>query len=497
MNVHLDSRLKAVAEEVRPEVRVADVGTDHGLIPCLLSLSKEKRPKKIYASDIAEKPLDRARRSAALYGCDDIEFILCDGLSKIPPCDDIIIAGMGGENIAKIVKSCPFLSNYPRFILQPMTRAFVLRRELYGSGFEIEREKAAYAAGKIYTVMICRYTGKKKKISDEFAFFGKNTDEAYVSKQLETLKKMGKGSEKFLLLAQKKERELTSKGPPAAQNYQKNEKRRQKMALSAANGKRIITVRDVYECINSFAPFASQDSFDNSGLLVGDMNAVVSKGQICLDITNKVVEEAAAKGADLIISHHPVIFHKLDRLDTKDPVFSLAKNGINALCVHTPLDMAKGGISDIMLDLLDFGGQTRVLDPIHKDGTGYGRIVELDFAADGKALASIAKKAFNCTVVRYYDSGRNIKTVGVCSGAGGSEKDVINACRRGCDALITGDVKHSGFIEAMNRGLTLIDAGHFHTENIVCGWLAAKLEEMLKTEFSVAESSVDNVKYLF
>lgn len=256
-----------------------------------------------------------------------------------------------------------------------------------------------------------------------------------------------------------------------------------------------MTVGDVYRFIDSRAPFNTQDSFDNSGLLVGTMAATVTKIAICLDITRKTAEEAAIQGADLIISHHPVIFHKLSRIDVSNPINILIKNNINAICAHTNVDMAKDGISDMMLELLDIKSDAAVLEPIHSDGTGYGRIAKLDFAADAPSLAAMCKKAFHCRIVRYYDSGRVIKTVGVYSGAGGSEVNVVNAAEKGCDALITGDVKHSGFIEALNRGMTLIDAGHFHTENIICGKLAAEIEAALGVETFICENSKDIVSY--
>lgn len=257
-----------------------------------------------------------------------------------------------------------------------------------------------------------------------------------------------------------------------------------------------ITVGDVYRFIDAYAPFATQDKFDNSGLLVGSMDAAADRIQVCLDITRQAVEEAAAKGAQLIVSHHPVIFHKLSALENCNPVTLLIKHGISAICAHTNVDMAKNGITDVMLELLDIRGDTRVLEPVHSDGTGYGRIVELDFVADAEGLAQKCKKAFGCHVVRYYDSRKNIKTVGLCSGAGGSEDNVAHAAKMGCDALITGDVKHSGFVEAANRGITVIDAGHFHTENIICGQLAAMLDERFDAAVYVAESSLDLASYV-
>ena len=257
-----------------------------------------------------------------------------------------------------------------------------------------------------------------------------------------------------------------------------------------------VTVGDIYRFIDGFAPFAAQDKFDNSGLLVGSMEAVADRIEVCLDITRQAVEEAAEKGAQLIVSHHPVIFHKLSELEPCNPVYLMAKHGISAICAHTNVDIAKGGISDIMLELLELNGEARVLEPIHSDGTGYGRIVELDFVSDAEGLARKCKEAFGCSVVRYYDSRKNIKTVGVCSGAGGSEENVAHAAKMGCDALITGDVKHSGFVEAANRGITVIDAGHFHTENIICGQLAAMLEQKFDVEAYVAENSVDLASYI-
>ena len=256
-----------------------------------------------------------------------------------------------------------------------------------------------------------------------------------------------------------------------------------------------VTVGDVYRYINAMAPFDTQDKFDNSGLLVGNMESTVTKAAVCLDITQKAAEEAAHKGAELIVSHHPLIFHKLSAIEIHNPLNILIKNDISAICAHTNVDICKNGISDMMLELLDFKGETRVLEPIHSDGSGYGRIVELDFVSDADSLASLCNIAFHCNTVRYYDSGRIVKIVGVCSGAGGSEENVENAVKMGCDALITGDVKHSGFIEAANRGITLIDAGHFHTENIICGKIAADLEADLGIEAFISENSVDILKY--
>lgn len=197
MNIHLDRRLKTVAELVRIDKRIADIGTDHALVPCWLY---RQGAKEIYASDIAEGPLSRAKATAELYGITDIKTVLSDGLDNIPPVDDVIIAGMGGEMIADIVSRCGFLNRDMHFILQPMTKDHVLRRRLYGNGLEITEERTAVVSKKVYTVMLCVYTGVKRDIDDAFAFLGKNRDGLYLKKVLDKLEKMGKGEAKYLKL---------------------------------------------------------------------------------------------------------------------------------------------------------------------------------------------------------------------------------------------------------------------------------------------------------
>ncbi|MGN0617953.1 MAG: class I SAM-dependent methyltransferase [Ruminiclostridium sp.] len=190
--IRLDPRLAAIAKMVRLNRRICDVGTDHALLPCYL---REAGAGDIIACDINEGPLEAAAATVAKYGAGDcIKLIKSDGLESVPPCEDIIVAGMGGELIARIVTECRFITPDTRFILQPMTKAEVLRRELYKSGFEIEREEAAKAAGKIYTVMLVKYTGIKTEIEEKFAYFGKNESPEYSESVKKRLLKLSKGN---------------------------------------------------------------------------------------------------------------------------------------------------------------------------------------------------------------------------------------------------------------------------------------------------------------
>ena len=178
--IRLDERLAAAASFVRTDRRICDVGTDHALLPCYLC---EQGALSVIASDVNENPLAAARANIEKYGCSDrITLVQSDGLRSVPPCDDIIIAGMGGELIAEIIAGCTFVTPDTRFILQPMTKAEVLRRYLYSAGFEIMQEKGAAVSGKAYTVMLVQHTGEKREIDDELAYFGKCTDPRYIRK---------------------------------------------------------------------------------------------------------------------------------------------------------------------------------------------------------------------------------------------------------------------------------------------------------------------------
>ncbi len=257
-------------------------------------------------------------------------------------------------------------------------------------------------------------------------------------------------------------------------------------------------VKSVYDFLNKYAPFDVCDRFDNCGLLTGDMNANVKSICLCLDITNNVIEEAIKRKANLIISHHPVIFNPLKSVTVDTPVYNLVRNKINAICMHTNADMTKDGVTDIMLDLLCFDRSKETLEVKYPDGTGYGKICNLPIPTTATALAETCKEAFECSVVRYIDTfDKPLSRIAVCSGAGAGGGNVQRAIDAGCDAFISGDIKHDLWIDAENAGLCLIDAGHFHTEKVLCNYLLGTLSRKFhNTEIFVAESSKDPCSYV-
>ncbi|MEG2175039.1 MAG: class I SAM-dependent methyltransferase [Oscillospiraceae bacterium] len=173
---HLDKRLWTVASLVRPGVRLADVGCDHGRLIC--ALAQDGVIAGGVACDINEKPLSKAREKIAQSGLESrLTCRLSDGLSSVSSneVDDVVIAGMGGETIAEILSACVWKDHGDKhFLLQPMTCASYLRNWLCANGFALEIERAAEAAGRTYSVMCVRYTGEIRHTAgyDPFVYVG-------------------------------------------------------------------------------------------------------------------------------------------------------------------------------------------------------------------------------------------------------------------------------------------------------------------------------------
>lgn len=189
----LSPRLQTAADLCRRGVTVCDVGTDHAYLACYLA---QNGAKQVIASDVREGPLEAARRTIAQQGVSNVAAVLSDGLEKIDYADDVVICGMGGELIAKIISGCRFLSEDTRFILQPMTKVEVLRRELYAGGFEIVEERTAREGGRLYTVMLVKFTGIIQQPDELFCLCGKITDPDMLRSISTKLRKNAAGIEK-------------------------------------------------------------------------------------------------------------------------------------------------------------------------------------------------------------------------------------------------------------------------------------------------------------
>ncbi|MBE6877002.1 MAG: Nif3-like dinuclear metal center hexameric protein [Ruminococcus sp.] len=254
-----------------------------------------------------------------------------------------------------------------------------------------------------------------------------------------------------------------------------------------------ILVKDIYEIVNQFAPFDTQEKWDNSGLLVGSPKQEVSGVLISLDISVSALNKAQKTGCNLIFSHHPVIFSAIKNLYADSVVYQLAKHDISAICCHTPLDIAKGGINDLIVQKLQSEMQIeeKIL-PVEDDGLG--RIITLKEEISLPKFAQIAKHALHCENVRFSANHQEkIKKIAVCSGSGSSMLEELSGR---CDAFLTGDVKHDRWYKAEELHIALLDCGHYATEVIMIPYVAGKLREAFPELRIIEFAEGDPVRYV-
>ena len=251
-------------------------------------------------------------------------------------------------------------------------------------------------------------------------------------------------------------------------------------------GSDCMTVNEILSYLDDKFPISDALEFDNVGLLIGDGKAQVKKALISLDCTLEIVEKAVETGAELIITHHPVIFNPLKNVLSTSVVYELLKNKISVISMHTNLDVAEGGVNDCLCKALDLFD---VKPYVSADGFTLRSAKCKEITPD--ALAENLKQKLG-GMVKYVEGKKPIEKLLVCSGSGG--EFVYNAIADGFDALISADIKHHQFLDAQNAGISIFDCGHFNTEDVVI----EPLKELLKNRFSSVEFSVShisNIKY--
>lgn len=259
------------------------------------------------------------------------------------------------------------------------------------------------------------------------------------------------------------------------------------------------SVKEIYRYLDNIAPFGLQMDFDNAGFLVGRGEVQVTSILVALDITQEVVKETEELGCQLIVAHHPVIFHPA-RSITDETVngrilLELTEKRIAAICAHTNLDAVAEGVNDCLAAAL---GLTEV-GQLHQDGEdasgrpyGIGRIGTAHVSGLSAAeYAAWVKEKLHAASVRFADGGKSVSKVAVGGGSCGSM--LSDALRAGCDTFVTSDVKYDQYLEAKALGITLMDAGHYATENVVCAPLALRLAQQfpqIKVTVSARHSEV-------
>ncbi len=250
----------------------------------------------------------------------------------------------------------------------------------------------------------------------------------------------------------------------------------------------MVTAGQILNYINEIAPFDTAMSFDNVGLLIGSEDQTSEKVLLALDITSEVIDEAAAEGVKIIISHHPIIFNPLKVIE-KDSISYLAvKNDITVISAHTNLDIANVGVNNTLAESVGV---------VSEGGTDSECLLlgELEEEINSDKFANKIKSALSCHGLRYSRRKGTIKKVGISCGAGGS--NIFAAASAGAEAFVTGEIKHHEILFANERNIAVFDIGHFRSEDMIIPKLALLLgKEFRDTVFKQAESDTDKMMYI-
>jgi len=225
----------------------------------------------------------------------------------------------------------------------------------------------------------------------------------------------------------------------------------------------------ILSILDSIAPFDTAEQWDNVGLMVGDPYQEINSILIALDPSFEVIQSAQSLSANLIISHHPLIFAPLMRIDLHDRVSRkigmLIKSGTALVSMHTNLDAADGGVADVL------AGRLSIQDVQSFGPMRYGTI------KDPQQLSSWAM-SLPFDTVRIVDANIPVKNVCACPGSGmGYLEDARNL---GCDTLVTGDTRYHAALDALEAGVNVVDLGHFASEQIAIAPLAERLRKELQ-----------------
>lgn len=223
-------------------------------------------------------------------------------------------------------------------------------------------------------------------------------------------------------------------------------------------------IKEITQAIEAYAPLELQEGFDNAGVQVGDVERDVTGVLLCTDVREPIVAEAIERGCNLIISHHPLIFHGLKKLDGGDYiqriVVTAIKHDITIYAAHTNMDITTGGVNHKMADKLGLTSVEVLDDTGEQDHLGV--IGTLPEPLTGLDFLRRVKDAFHCQAVRYSgDTARRVSRVALCGGSGAFLK--ATALARGADAYVTADVKYHEFMGDEDR-LLLADIGHYESE---------------------------------
>lgn len=251
-------------------------------------------------------------------------------------------------------------------------------------------------------------------------------------------------------------------------------------------------VNDIIYEMEKLAPTYLKEDFDNVGLMVGDRSKNVKKVLLALDCTLKVIEEGKENNVDLIITHHPLIFRKPSSITTDTlqgrKIIELIKNDISLYSSHTNLDSVEGGLNSTIVSILGFEGGTLIETNLKDVKAGLGRVVELKEKITLEKLISNIKCKLSIDSLRVVKGANEVSKIAIINGSG---QDFIGkAVAMGANCIITGDTTYHFASDYKEMGISIIDIGHFASEQIVF----LKVMNNLRDKFENVEFLISKVE---
>ncbi len=250
----------------------------------------------------------------------------------------------------------------------------------------------------------------------------------------------------------------------------------------------MVKVKDIYEKINELAPFSIQEKWDNSGLIIGNKEKVVRKILVCLDIHIEVLNHAIKNGVDLIITHHPIIFNPIKNILEEELVYKVINSNISVISAHTNLDMAKGGINDILGEVFELEN-IEPLSVIDFDrNITLGIVGEMKNDISKNEMFQMIKNKLDVKMLKIGGMTENtnaekVKRIAICGGAGSNL--VKDAIEKNADIYITGELKYNCFVDIKGMDILIIEAGHYETEKVMIKYILEEIKKTFSNEVEV------------
>ena len=252
-------------------------------------------------------------------------------------------------------------------------------------------------------------------------------------------------------------------------------------------------LQDIINIIESVAPLSYQETWDNSGLQVGDRNAEINSALLTVDVTESVVNEAISLGCDLIVSHHPLLFRGLKHLTGSTPqercVEKTIRHGIAIYSAHTSMDSYLHGVSGRMAEKLGVRDYRILIPSASQSEVGLGVIGELAQPLDNEAFVALVAKVFAVpgAALRWVEGGKQqVKRVALCGGAGAEFLE--EAIAQGADAFVSADFKYHE-LQSADQRITVVDMDHWVSEHFTPEIFEELLESHVRTFMASSDKS--------